>query len=369
VVGRPFEELPTCSKDQLTGWGTCPLQPKGVHIARYCATSGTTGPRLLVGYSAADWDRLGDVLGRRARMVGISEEDLLVNTHGYALWIGGPALEMMALGAGAGVLPIGPGSTDQLLRWLADLPITAISATPSYLRFLAARVDSTDDWQVRIALVGGEGASLPLRRQAASALASVRWQELYGSTEVGGPTLAWSPTDDPYDGRLLVDTDEFLVELLQPTLDEPVAPGEIGEVTVTTLHREGSPLVRYRTRDLAVARPGVEDPSGYPSMSTIIARVDDALKIRGALVYPGVVEALVVEQCPAGVEWRIVVDRRPGDLDSMTLVIEHPEPQAADTLAALAADRLGVRVDVYVVPPASLARFEGKASRVTDRRR
>lgn len=371
-VGRDLESLPTASKQAFTRWGQRPLAEPDRHAARYCATSGTTGPRMLVGFSADDWDRVEFRLAQRGRMIGLGAGDLAANTHGYGLWIGGPALDLLIRGAGAGLLPLGPGNTDQLLAWCSELPITAMSATPSFLRYLAERVRAesidTSDWRLRMGLVGGEGASLELRREVTRTFDhDVRWQELYGASEIGGPLLGWSPPQDPLSGRLLVDTDEFVVELLHPERDEPVATGELGEVTVTTPYRELDPLVRYRTRDLARALPDVVDPSGYPSISTIVGRVDDALKIRGALVYPSAIEAVIVEHCVDGAEWRIVVDREPGRLDTLTIVVEH-ERSDADGLADHIHHAMSVRPVVDVVAPGSLPRFDGKARRLTDRR-
>lgn len=364
-----FRELPTSSKAAFAGWGTRPLTRPGERPARYCATSGTTGTRLLVGFSAHDWDRLGDQLGRRARTVGLGPSDVLANTHGYGMWIGGPSLDLFARGAGATLVPLGPGQTGQLLSWIEELGVTAMSATPSYLRYLAERIrtDGIDPsgWELRVGLVGGEAATVELRRQVIAAFGGgLRWQELYGASEVGGPTLGWSPPDDPLCGELVVDTDEFVVELLRPDRDEPVAPGELGEVTVTTPYREVDPLVRYRLGDLARA---VAPRDGTMTIGAVAGRVDDALKVRGALVHPSAIEALVVAHCPDGAEWRIVVDRRPGELDTLTVVVEHGEADAGG-LADLLHDRLAVRAVVDVVAIGSLPRFEGKASRVDDRR-
>jgi phenylacetate-coenzyme A ligase PaaK-like adenylate-forming protein len=335
-----------------------------------CATSGTTGARQLVGFSAADWDRLADQLGRRGRTVGLDADDLVANTHGYGLWIGGPALDLVARGAGAGLLPIGPGHTDQLIAWLSTLPITAMSATSSFLRYLCERLDGALDrrdragWQLRFGLVGGEGASIALRREVAGRLGpSFRWQELYGSTEVGGPTLGWSPPDDPFGGALLLDTDEFVVELLHPDCDEAVAPGEVGEITVTTPYREVDPLIRYRTRDLTVLRDAEAGTVG-----ALVGRVDDALKIRGALVYPGAIEAIVVEHTSPGSEWRIELDRRPGELDELTVVVEEDDRTRRDELVERIHAGTGIRPVVDLVDRGTLPRFDGKARRVTDRR-
>lgn len=327
---------------------------------------------MLVGFSRHDWDRVRHQLGRRGAMIGLDANDLVANTHGYGLWIGGPALDLVAYGAGAGLLPIGPGNTEQLIGWLAELPITAISATPSFMRYLAERIRAesidTDTWDLRMGLIGGEGASLAQRKEVSACLGdSWRWQELYGASEIGGPTLGWSPPQDPLGGRLLIDTDEFVVELLHPERDEPVVAGELGEITITTPHRESDPLIRYRTRDLARALTDVNDPSGFPSISTIVGRVDDALKVRGALVYPSAIEAVIVQHCRDGSEWRIVLDREPGHLDTLTIVVEHDEADAGG-LADHVHHAVSVRPILEVVDPGSLTRFEGKAARIIDRR-
>jgi len=370
--GRTLLALPTLSKQSLAGWGQRPLGRPGERPARFCATSGTTGPRLLVGFSEEDWDRVRVQLGQRGRDVGLGPDDLVANTHGYGLWIGGPALDLVARGAGAGLLPLGPGTTEQLLAWFTELPITAMSATPSFMRYLAELVRSgsidTNQWHLRVGLLGGEGASIELRREVSRCLGrGFRWQELYGASEIGGPTLGWAPPTDLLSGRLLVDTEEFVVELLDPAHDEPVGEGDLGELTITTPYRQVDPLIRYRTRDLARSMPTSTDPSGFPSISCIVGRVDDALKIRGALVYPSSVEAVIVEHCADGTEWRIVVDREPGRLDTLTIVVEHEE-QDADGLADVIYHRVAVRSVLQVVPPGSLPRFDGKAARLTDRR-
>jgi len=372
TAGRSLLDLPTLSKQAFAGWGQRPLGRPGELPARFCATSGTTGPRLLVGFSETDWHRLSVQLGQRGRDVGLGPDDLVANTHGYGLWIGGPALDLVARGAGAGLLPLGPGTIAQLLAWFAELPITAMSATPSFLRYLAEFVRSesidTRQWKLRIGLLGGEGASVELRREVSRSLGDgFRWQELYGASEIGGPTLGWAPPTDLWSGRLLIDTDEFVAEVLDPECDEPVGAGEVGELTITTPYRQIDPLVRYRTRDLVRSRPEIYDRSGFPSVSRIIGRVDDALKIRGALVYPTALEEVIVEHCADGAEWRIVVDREPGRLETLTIVVEHESPNA-DGLADVIYHRVAVRSVLEVVAPGSLPRFVGKAARLTDRR-
>jgi phenylacetate-CoA ligase len=375
VTSSDLADLPTCTKADLRPYGRFPLSagsPAGAY--RVAATSGTTGPRLFVAYSKADWTRIGDQLADRARAIGFGLGDLLLNTHGYGLWIGGPTLDLLANVSGAGLLPAGPTSTAQVIEWLSELPITGISATPSYMRYLVetAQRQGVDPrtWGLRAGFIGGEGAGLSLRRQVCEALGEgFIWQEFYGSTETGGPVLGCSRPEAPLAGELLLDTREFIVEILQPDRDVPVAPGEVGELVVTAPFREATPLLRYRTRDLvAEVVDGMQHPSGLPRVTSIAGRIDDALKVRGALVYPSAIEEVVAGFCAPGAEWRIDLSRESGGLDVLTVRAELESESEAARLRQRIADRIAVQPVVEAVPPASLDRFQGKASRVKDSR-
>jgi phenylacetate-CoA ligase len=375
VSGITLADLPTCTKADLRPYGRFPLStcsPTEAH--RVAATSGTTGPRLFIAYSMADWLRIGKQLADRARQSGFGPGDLLLNTHGYGLWIGGPTLDLLANVSGAALLPAGPTSTAQVIEWLGELPIAGISATPSYMRYLIEtaqrqRVDPRS-WGLRRGFIGGEGAGLSLRRQVSDALGGqFVWQEFYGSTETGGPVLGYSRPEAPLAGELLIDTREFIVEILHPDRDEPVTPGEAGELVVTAPFREATPLLRYRTRDLAAEIvDGRQHPSGLPRITSILGRIDDALKVRGALVYPSAIEDVVTGFCAPGAEWRIDLSREPGGLDVLTVRAELESESAAAGLRQLLLDRLAVQAVVEAVPPGSLDRFQGKANRVNDNR-
>lgn len=374
VESTRLEDLPTCTKRDLDPYGFFPLSGAGPEAAYHiCATSGTSGPRLFVGFDRRDWDRVGKQLGRRAATVGFGAGDLLLNTHGYGLWVGGPTLDMLAHESGAGLIPCGPGGTDLMLAWLAEMPITGLSATPSFLRFLLEAADRAGvdpaSWGLRVAFVGGECASASLRRQVSEALGEqFTWQELYGSTETGGPVLGFSPPDDPFCGHLLIDTDEFIVEILYPETDEPVPSGEVGELTVTTPFPRLSPLIRYRTRDLAAEV--VDSGPGFPRVTTLLGRLDDGLKVRGALIYPSVIEEVVVPQLARGAEFRIEIDRPQGKMDELTVRVEHEgDPGLVDRLKEDIESVIRLRTSVVAVPFGTLERFSGKAKRVLDHRR
>ena len=159
-----------------------------------------------------------------------------------------------------------------------------------------------------------------------------------------------------------------MVELLHPDADAPVGPGEVGEITLSTPYREGTVLIRYRTRDLAVSLPAERDASGWPQVTTLVGRVDDAIKVRGALVYPSVIEDVLAGQLTQGAEWRIEVDRQRAANDTITVRYEHPDRSLQSHLFDTLYRRLGVKPSLEVVPPNSFERFSGKAARVVDKR-
>ena len=193
--------LPTCDKADLAPFGRLPLSARPLsEMYRVSATSGTTGPRLFIGYTEGDWQAVRDQYAPVARCIGLKRSDALLNTHGGGLWIGAPSLD--ALAQAAGVVPCGPTGPDQVIEWLRELPGTLISATPSYMGLLAEKAarsgEALSGLGLRMGLLGGEGSSPALKRGVSDAFgAGFRWQELYGSTETGGPILAFAPPGTP----------------------------------------------------------------------------------------------------------------------------------------------------------------------------
>jgi phenylacetate-CoA ligase len=370
ISSLDLADQPSCTKADLRQFGPFPLSAVPLpEMWRVAATSGTTGPRLFVGYTERDWLAVREQYERIAAAIGLRRGDVLLNTHGAGLWIGHSSLEELAHAGGCAVLPCGPTNADQVLAWLEELPVTLLSATPSYMRMLvetaSARGVELAGLALRMGLLGGEGASAALRRHVTDAFGGrFQWQELYGSTETAGPILGFG-SPRRHDG-LEINTDYFVVELLRPDRDEPVAAGELGEITLTTPYREGTPLIRYRTRDLTRAVDG-HGASGFPLVDALHGRIDDAIKVRGALVYPAVVDAVVVESLAPGAEWRVVLTREIAGLDVLTVVVES-DGTGMSSLADDIHQRTGVRPVVQPVAPGSLERFAGKARRVVDER-
>ncbi len=364
--------LPSCTNADLAEWGRFPLGAiDPASCLRLAATSGTTGPRLFVGYAPADWAAVSAKAARVAAHLGFGAGDLLLNVLGSGLWVGGPFFDAMAQASGAALFPAGPTGAEQVFEWCSAFPITAITCTPSYLRLLVERAQDAGvalpELGLRLAFCGGEGASASLRRQVCDAFGSrFRWQEMYGSTESGGAIVGYGSPDAGFEDGLDIGTDLFVVELLAPDGDRTVEPGEVGELTLTSF-AEACPLIRYRTRDLARAIEG-RDRSGLPRTSAILGRIDDALKVRGALVYPSVIEELVLAELPAAAEWRLELTRDAAALDVLTIAVETDDERLCRRLAAAVHHRTLVRAVVRAVPVGTFERFGGKAKRVHDRR-
>lgn len=356
--------LPTFDKQTTAGYGQFPLSANGpVGAHRVVATSGTTGDRLYIAFDRADRDRVGAWLEKVGRRVAMTSSDVLLNTHCYGLWVGGPILDLLAHRAGACVVPLGPGSPAGVLHMLAGGVGTAISATPSYLRRLieaaeAAGFDLTGTG-LRLGFIGAEAAEPALRRKLLSRLPSgFRWVELYGLTETFGPSVAFAP--DPEVPELELNTEDFQVEVLDLESDTPAAPGAVGELTLTSRKPSRSPLVRYRTRDLVRVTAGQADAP--TRISQILGRADDALKIGGVLMYPSAVAEIVTAMLPPSAEWRGIVRRR-GQDDELVLEVE-ANSALCEAIELAFHERVGMDVTAVAVDGAALARSREKTRRI-----
>jgi phenylacetate-CoA ligase len=358
-------ELPTFDKRATAGYGHFPLSaggPTGAH--RVVATSGTTGDRLYLAFDRTDLDRVGRWLHRVGRRAGLTDRDVLLNTHCYGLWVGGPILDLLAARAGTCVVPLGPGPAAGVLHMLAGGVGTAISATPSYLRRLieAAETTGTDltATGLRLGFIGAETAEPALRRKLSARLpAGFHWIELYGLTETYGPSVAFA--SDPDVPELELNTADWHVEILDPDADRPAAPGEVGELTLTSRDTTTrSPLIRYRTRDLVRVTAGTT--TAPARISQILGRADDALKIGGVLMYPTAVADIVTAMLPPSAEWHAVVHRHHPDDD---LVI-HAEatPQTCAAIEDAFHERVGMDVTAVPTDAASITRSLEKTRRV-----
>jgi phenylacetate-CoA ligase len=360
-----LESLPTFAKHMTARYGQFPLtagKPTGAY--RVVATSGTTGDRMYLAFDRTDWDRVGRWLAHVAREVGFSSGDVLLNTHCYGLWVGGPVLDLLASGAGACVVPLGPAPPSGVLHMLARDTGTAISATPSYLRrLIEAGQDTGFDLAgtgLRLGFIGAEPAEPSLRRKLLSFLPSdFRWVELYGLTETCGPSVAFGPDVDT--AELTVNTGDFHVEVLDRLADVPAEAETVGELTLTSRSPEcRSPLIRYRTGDLVRVAAGER---GSPTrISRILGRADDAVKIGGVLMYPTAVAEIVSAVLPPSAEWRAVVRSRGPDHE--LLLQAEAAPPVCQSLQSAFRERVGLDVMVVATERDAFARSLEKTRRV-----
>ncbi|MDA0167668.1 AMP-binding protein [Solirubrobacter taibaiensis] len=365
VDPRRFDALPTFDKRMTSGHGRFPISVDGAAGAhRVLATSGTSGDRLCVAFDRKDWARVAARMEVIAQHAGLGASDVLLNTHCYGLWVGGPALDLLANVAGAGLVPVGPAPPAVVLSFLADGVGTAISATPSYLRRLLETAEATGqdlrNSSLRLGFIGAESAEQSLRTKLQAKLPDgFRWVELYGLTETAGPPVAFGP--DPAAPELRVHTRDFVAEVLDREHDVPVERGAVGELTLTTRAVDlRTPLIRYRTRDLARVTEG--DPSAPTRISRILGRADDALKVGGVLVYPSAVAEIVSELLPASAEWRAMLRRREPD-DEMFIEAE-ADHALCIAVANAFRDRVGLTVSVDSVAAGSLHRSREKTQRI-----
>jgi phenylacetate-CoA ligase len=360
-----FASLPTFNKGLTAGYGRFPISSGGAMGAhRVLATSGTTGDRLYVSFDEPEWNRTASWLERIGRRAGLSPQDVLLNTHCYGLWVGGPALDLLANRCGAGLVPLGPGAPTPVLQLLADGVGTAISATPSYMRRLVEAAAATGfdltRTKLRFGFIGAEAAEESLRRKILAQLPKgFKWIELYGLTETGGPAVACAP--DPDVAELELNTADFWIEVLDPKADRPVSIGEAGELTISTRRTDGrTPLVRYRTCDLVRAVAG--EPEAPTRISRILGRTDESLKIGGVLVYPSAVAEIVSQFIPATAEWQACVIRHEPDNE---LVIEaESSAELCHAIKWAFQDRIGLSLTVSPIEAGTLARSRHKTRRI-----
>ena len=381
---QALRELPFMEKAQLRE--RYPFPMLGIDpskVERFCATSGTTGLPVLFGYTGDDMKKLlAKQVARQLYCHGVRPGDRGYNGFGFGLWVGGLAFDLGMAELGVTNFPVGPGRSDLVVEWLRDMEWTLATVSPVFLATLirAARekgIDPKRDWKLRHAVIGGQSVSRAFRDELEAEMPEgFRTFNTYGTTEAGGPIVAAScPWSHERDEMHLINEDTVLTEILDPETFEPVGPGDVGEIVVTTLDKQGSPVVRWRTRDLVrVAEHPHDCPCGRKGMGAIgriIGRSDDMLKVRGVIVYPSQIED-VVAATPGTVKeaWQIYVDQPGSAPKQMTVAIEHESgyngrpDELAGAVGRSLASRLGLKVPVECHPEGALPRYEAKAQRV-----
>ena len=378
--------LPFTTKQDL--WDNYPFgllaEPRG-RLARVHASSGTRGRPTVVAYTRADVEMWAESCARAFCLAGGEPGHVLHNAYGYGLFTGGLGLHYGAERVGACVVPASVGNTLRQVSLIADFRPDGICCTPSYLVNLIEFMESSGRLEaassLRYAILGAEPWSESMRAQIEQAV-TLDAVDIYGLSEVVGPGVACECREAKQ--GLHVCEDLFLPEVVDPKTGEPLGPGEYGELVFTTLAKEALPLIRYRTGDIAALFP---EPCrcGRTSirMSRVKGRVDDMLIIRGINVFPSEVEYQLLQVRELAPHYQLVASRNTA-LDRLTVLVEpvaelarawggvQPGDDRVEELRRQVADRLyaslGIRVQVEVLPPGSIPRSEGKATRVVDRR-
>jgi len=346
-------------------------------VVRIHASSGTTGKATVVAYTRADLDAWTEVMGRTLRAGDVGPGDVVQNAYGYGLFTGGLGFHYGAEAVGAAVIPVSGGFTERQLVAFQDLGSTVLCCTPSYALHLAEAIEdagvAVETLRLRVGFFGAEPWTEAMRTAIQNRLRLMALN-VYGLSEITGPGVA---VECPERQGMHVAEDHFLPEIVDPKSLEPVPPGATGELVLTTLSKQGMPLLRYRTRDLTALDPTpCRCGRTLVRLGRIMARSDDMLIIRGVNVYPSQVEHALL-QVPELAPHYVLVVRREHALDTLEVQVESQPGavlagEAAGALAARVrrrlAEALGVSVEVDIVAPKTIERSVGKAKRVLDLR-
>jgi phenylacetate-CoA ligase len=348
-------------------------------IIRIHASSGTTGKPTVVGYTRNDVETWAEVMARTLVSAGAHRGDIIQVAYGYGLFTGGLGAHYGAEKIGAAVVPVSTGNTKRQITLLQDFGTTVLCSTPSYALFLAEAAEqrgvSPRDLPLRVGVFGAEPWTGNMRQEIEKKL-HVSAIDIYGLSEIIGPGVA--SECEAKDGLHLME-DHFLPEIIDPETGVNLGEGRLGELVITTLTKEGIPLLRYRTRDVTrLTRAPCPCGRTTARMERITGRSDDMLIIRGVNVFPSQIESVLLEIPEAAPHYMIYVDREKA-LDSLEIHVEVSEEIFSDEVKELARIEkrikaevesvLGIGVQIKLVEPRSIARSEGKAVRVIDRRK
>lgn len=367
-----FEKLPFTWKGDLRD--AYPLGLMAVpedRIVRIHSSSGTTGTPVIIPYTKKDVDDWAKMFARCYEMTGVTSLDRIHITPGYGLWTAGIGFQLGAELLGAMTIPMGPGNTDKQLRMMEDLGSTVLCATSSYALLLAEEIERRgikDKIHLRKGVIGSERWGDKMRSRIANEL-GVDLYDIYGLTEIYGPGIGVSC--DAKSGMHMWD-DYIYFEIVDPKTGEVLPDGEMGELVITTLQKEGAPLIRYRTHDLTRIVPG-DCPCGsrYPRIDVILGRTDDMIKVKGVNIFPSQIEEFLSKIDGASSEYQVMIDHLNGK-DIFTLFVEVKENFEIEALNKQIIhgfkDKIGITIKCKPVHIGDLPRSEKKTTRIFDNR-
>jgi len=376
-----LQRLPFTTKQDMRdsypyGLFAAPLE----EIVRIHASSGTTGKPTVVGYTQQDINTWTDLMARSFVAAGAHKGDIIHNAYGYGLFTGGLGAHYGAEKLGASVIPISGGNTKRQIMIMQDFGSTVLTCTPSYSLYLAeeAALEGVDikSSKLRVGIFGAEPWSEAMRAEIEANL-GLDAIDIYGLSEIMGPGVAIECIEAKQ--GLHIWEDHFIPEIINPETGQPVADGEKGELVITTITKQGIPLIRYRTRDItSIDRTPCVCGRTHGRIARLSGRSDDMLIIRGVNVFPSQIESILVRVEGVEPHYLLIVDRK-DNLDTLEVQVEVNEQMFSDEIKVLQSlgrriekeikDMLGVTSTVKLVEPKTIQRSEGKAKRVQDNRK
>lgn len=367
-----FQRLPFSQKQDLRD--AYPLGLMAVpeeQIVRIHSSSGTTGTPVIIPYTAKDVDDWGEMFKRCYETAGITNKDRIQITPGYGLWTAGIGFQNGAEKLGAMTIPMGPGNTKKQLQFMQDMKSTVLCATSSYALLLAEEIEKEgleDQIYLKKGVIGSERWGEKMRNRIKGEL-GIQIYDIYGLTEIYGPGIGISCD---YECGMHYWDDYIYLEVIDPKTGKNVPDGEWGEIVITTLRKEGAPLIRFRTHDLSRILPG-DCPCGskFPRLDTIQGRTDDMVKIKGVNLFPSQIEEILKTFPEVSSEYQMHISHLDGK-DTMRLYVETNGSVDFLDLAKRIAERVKSRIGftplVKVVEIGVLPRSEKKTKRVIDTR-
>lgn len=372
-----LHKLPFVTKDDLRdqypyGLLAVPLSD----CVRIQSTSGTTGRRVVAFYTQHDIDLWDECCARAIVAAGGTKDDVCHVCYGYGLFTGGPGLNGGSHKVGCLTLPMSSGNTERQVQFMTDLGSTILCCTPSYAAYLAESVNERglrDKIKLKAGIFGAEAWTEEMRRDIEKNL-GIKAYDIYGLTEISGPGVSFECEEQ---GGMHINEDHFIAEIIDPKTGEVLPEGSRGELVFTCITKEAFPLLRYRTRDIAIlTRKPCSCGRTHIRMTKPLGRSDDMMVVKGVNVFPSQIETVLInEGYPANYE--LVVDRV-NNSDTIEVKVEMSQDmfdnleitiaQREKKLVASLKSMLGIGVDVKLVAPKSIARSEGKAVRVIDKR-
>lgn len=372
VDQQSFQKLPFSTKQELRD--AYPLGLAAVpeeQIVRIHSSSGTTGTPVIIPYTQKDVDDWSLMFARCYEMAGITKRDRIQITPGYGLWTAGIGFQLGCERLGAMAVPLGPGNTEKQLQMMRDVKSTVLCATSSYALLLAEQIENRglkESINLKKGVIGSERWGDKMRARIRDIL-GIELYDIYGLTECYGPGIGISCSED--NGIHYFD-DYVYMEILDPQTGLPVKDGEVGEITLTTLVKEGAPLFRFRTHDLAAFILGkCKCGSSFPRITPILGRSDDMVKVKGNIIFPSTIEDVIKSVPGTSSEYRAVIEHVDGK-DELELSVEveggTDRTEAALTLALNFKSKYNMTPKVRIVGEGELPRSEKKTRRIEDRR-